>query len=91
MDLPTEPRLRRLPESDCGGATGVNRVHAASDASTVRFRKSSYSFKENCVEVANDRGAGVAVRDSADTAAGHLAFSPAAWAALLGLVKAGRL
>ncbi|GAA1762131.1 DUF397 domain-containing protein [Streptomonospora arabica] len=58
------------------------------EAARLHFRKSSYSFKENCVEVADRPDAGIAVRDSKDAAAGHLDFPGAAWAALLGLVKA---
>ncbi|MDT0302229.1 DUF397 domain-containing protein [Streptomonospora wellingtoniae] len=58
------------------------------EAARLHFRKSSYSFKENCVEVADRPGFGVAVRDSEDAAAGHLDFSGSAWAALVGLVKA---
>ncbi|MUL42262.1 DUF397 domain-containing protein [Streptomonospora sp. PA3] len=79
--------------SGSGPAQGGNRTEAAEvlDASPFRFRKSSYSFKENCLEVAEGPGAGVAVRDSLNTAAGHLVFTAAAWAALLGLVKAGTL
>ncbi|WP_084723254.1 DUF397 domain-containing protein [Streptomonospora alba] len=91
MDLPTEAGPHRLPASGCGSVKGVNRAHAVVDTSAARFRKSTYSFRENCVEVANESSTGVAVRDSVNTAAGHLAFSAAAWAALLGLVKAGRI
>ncbi|GAA4915516.1 DUF397 domain-containing protein [Streptomonospora salina] len=90
MDLPTQARAHRLAASGRGPA-GDERAHAGLTPSTARFRKSSYSFRENCVEVANDPRTGVAVRDSAHAAAAHLTFARPAWTALLGLVKAGRL
>jgi hypothetical protein len=55
----------------------------------ARWRKSSYSGGGNqCVEVAAVDGA-CAVRDSKNPAAGHLAFSAAAWEAFLAAVKGG--
>ena len=54
----------------------------------LNFRKSSYSGgqTQDCVEVADAPGIS-AVRDTKDRAAGHLAFSSAEWAALLGAAQ----
>lgn len=54
------------------------------------FRKSSYSDRNNCVEVA-DTFTGAAVRDSQNPAEGHLALPAAEWSALLAGVRAGEL
>lgn len=54
---------------------------------TDLFRKSTYSQPQNCVEVA-DLPDGSAVRDTQYREAGHLMFSPAEWAGLVGTVKA---
>jgi hypothetical protein len=48
------------------------------------WRKSSYSYIENCVEVATRQAPhtpAIWVRDSKDPAGPILAFTPAAWAA----------
>lgn len=60
------------------------------DSRPLRFRKSSYSNPQNCVEVA-DLPAGAAVRDSKHPDAGHLEFPASEWAGLLGAVRTGRL
>jgi hypothetical protein len=55
----------------------------------VQWRKSSYSTGGNqCVEVARLAGS-IAVRDSKDPDAGHLAFSAASWRRFLGDAKRG--
>ncbi|TQN33241.1 uncharacterized protein DUF397 [Haloactinospora alba] len=48
----------------------------------LEFRKSSYSDRNNCVEVA-ELPAGAAVRDSQNPDAGYLTFPAAAWTAFL--------
>jgi len=54
------------------------------------WRKSSYSGGGNqCVEVA-DLGATIAVRDSKNPSAGHLAFGTGDWQAFLEDAKRGR-
>lgn len=57
-----------------------------------QWRKSSRSSggTGNCVEVARP-GAGAALRDSKNPAAGHLDLAQAAWASFLVTVKTGRL
>ncbi|MDA2803622.1 DUF397 domain-containing protein [Nocardiopsis suaedae] len=57
---------------------------------TLAFRKSSYSDRDNCVEVANDHSA-TAVRDSQHPERGHLLFSSAEWHAFLHQAKHDRL
>ncbi|MDA2814863.1 DUF397 domain-containing protein [Nocardiopsis sp. RSe5-2] len=57
---------------------------------TLAFRKSSYSDRDNCVEVA-DLSGGSAVRDSQHPERGHLLFSAAEWRAFLNEVKRDRL
>jgi hypothetical protein len=57
----------------------------------ANWRKSSYSYIENCVEVATGQAPhapGVWVRDSKNPAGPILAFTPAAWAAFTQNVKA---
>jgi hypothetical protein len=56
------------------------------------WRKSSYSASNGgqCVEVARNLPAVVAVRDSKDPDGPRLAFTPAAWAAFLHTVKRAR-
>jgi hypothetical protein len=62
-----------------------------SDRAGAQWRKSSYSGGSNdCVELAVARS-GAAVRDSKNTATGHLAFQANRWHAFLGIVKEGRL
>ncbi|WP_405090776.1 DUF397 domain-containing protein [Micromonospora sp. NBC_01392] len=55
------------------------------DLSNARWRKSSRSNGQgaNCVEVADARPGGVAVRDSKDPAGPVLAFAPDAWRAFV--------
>ncbi|GAA1469346.1 DUF397 domain-containing protein [Nocardiopsis exhalans] len=53
------------------------------------FRKSSYSDRNNCVEVA-DFPSGSAVRDSQNPAQGHLEVSAVEWTALLAGVRAAQ-
>lgn len=55
------------------------------------WRKSSRSASNGgqCVEVAQNPPASVAVRDSTDPHGAHLVFTPAAWAAFVDAVKAG--
>lgn len=57
----------------------------------AQWRKSSYSGDNggNCVEVARNLPAIVAVRDSKDPAGGFLAFSPGEWNALIRRIKSG--
>ncbi|WP_345718773.1 DUF397 domain-containing protein [Kineosporia mesophila] len=54
----------------------------------VRFRTSSFSAEEACVEVGAD-GRGVLVRQSKDRSAGHLSFTDREWRAFVAGVKAG--
>ena len=51
------------------------------------FHKSSYSQPQNCVEVA-ELPQGSAGRDTQTRELGHLMFSGAEWAGLVGAVKA---
>jgi hypothetical protein len=57
------------------------------------WRKSSYSGSSGgqCVEVARNLPAIVAVRDSKNRESGALAVTPAAWQALLAHVRSGEL
>ncbi|WP_017537030.1 DUF397 domain-containing protein [Nocardiopsis halophila] len=57
---------------------------------TSAFRKSSYSDRDNCVEVADLPGV-AAVRDSQHPDRGHLLFTAAEWRAFLNEVKHDRL
>ncbi|WP_081536491.1 DUF397 domain-containing protein [Nocardiopsis alba] len=52
----------------------------------LTFRKSSYSDRNNCVEVADLPG-GSAMRDSQNPTDGHLEISAAEWSALLAGVR----
>lgn len=54
------------------------------------FRKSSYSDRNNCVEVAGLPIAGAAVRDSQNPAAGHLEVTATEWGALLAGVRSAQ-
>lgn len=56
-------------------------------STNLDFRKSSYSDRNNCVEVA-DVPSGSAVRDSQNPAAGHLEVPATEWGALLAGVRA---
>ncbi|MFI5840780.1 DUF397 domain-containing protein [Catenuloplanes sp. NPDC051500] len=51
------------------------------DSSSARWRKSSRSGANQCVEVADNLGAFIAVRDSKEPAGAVLAFSPGSWRA----------
>lgn len=66
-------------------------TQAASAAlASAQWRKSSYSTGGNqCLEVA-DLGATIAVRDSKNPGAGHLAFGAGGWRAFLEDAKRGR-
>ncbi|MEO3926476.1 DUF397 domain-containing protein [Micromonosporaceae bacterium B7E4] len=56
----------------------------------ARWRTSSRSGGNgNCVEVADNLGAVVAVRDSKDRSGPVLTFRPAAWAAFTAATKSG--
>jgi hypothetical protein len=56
---------------------------------SAQWRKSSYSTGGNqCVEIAH-LGAAVAVRDSMNPSAGHLAFGAGDWQAFLDDAKCG--
>ena len=57
---------------------------------SAEWRKSTYSSQNgNCVEVARNLPGVVAVRDSKDPDDEALTFSPEAWRALLGVIRAG--
>ncbi|MFF8768473.1 DUF397 domain-containing protein [Nocardiopsis dassonvillei] len=58
-------------------------------SNALDFRKSSYSDRNNCVEVA-DVPSGAAVRDSQNPARGHLEVPAAEWSALLAGVRAAQ-
>ncbi|MFL1430542.1 MULTISPECIES: DUF397 domain-containing protein [unclassified Nocardiopsis] len=60
-------------------------MHTGNTAS-LRFRKSSYSDRSNCVEVADLPGA-AAVRDSQNPSACYLLLPAVEWAALLSGVR----
>ncbi len=62
------------------------------DLSGAVWRKSSYSGDNggNCVEVARNLHAAIAVRDSKDPAGPELIFPAADWRAFTAQVKAGR-
>ncbi|GAA4876599.1 DUF397 domain-containing protein [Saccharopolyspora cebuensis] len=55
----------------------------------TRWRTSSYSGGDNCVEVGRI-GGGAAVRDSKDRAAGYFTATAPEWAAFLAAVRGGR-
>ncbi|GGJ83099.1 hypothetical protein GCM10011583_13440 [Streptomyces camponoticapitis] len=59
-----------------------------SDLYVARWKKSSFSEEENCVEIAT--GSTVLVRDSKRAVMdSHLSFDYGAWRAFVGLCKAG--
>jgi hypothetical protein len=60
------------------------------DLSRAVWRKSAYSGGSNCVEVAANLPAIVAVRDSKNPAGPALAFPQAVWGAFTSQVKRGR-
>ncbi|MYR33060.1 DUF397 domain-containing protein [Nocardiopsis alba] len=51
-------------------------------AGALTFRKSSYSDRNNCVEVADSPGVS-AIRDTKRRSDGHLPFPTSEWAAFL--------
>jgi hypothetical protein len=54
--------------------------------------KSTYTGQGNCVEVADDKAAGIiAVRDSKDQQGPELTFPAAAWTAFTASIKDGTL
>ncbi|MFD6097416.1 DUF397 domain-containing protein [Nocardiopsis flavescens] len=53
--------------------------------SSQRFHKSSYSDRNNCVEVAE--GHETLVRDTQHREAGHLSFPASEWVTLLGAAR----
>jgi hypothetical protein len=60
------------------------------DLSTAVWSKSTYSESVNqCVEVADLKGGGRAVRDSKNPAGGILTFTATEWAAFTAGVRAG--
>jgi hypothetical protein len=63
------------------------------DLTRADWHKSSYSGSNggNCVEVASNLPGLIAVRDSKDPHGPALTFTPLAWAALLGDIKADGL
>ncbi|MEV4759328.1 DUF397 domain-containing protein [Micromonospora sp. NPDC049559] len=62
-----------------------------SDLAGAAWHKSTRSGDGDCVEVADKVPGLVAVRDSKDPTGAALAFSPTAWTAFVGGLKAGRL
>ncbi len=62
------------------------------DLSRAVWRKSSYSGSNGgqCVEVAQNLPAIVAVRDSTDRDGARVILTPAAWAAFVDRIKRGR-
>ncbi|WP_052869598.1 DUF397 domain-containing protein [Streptomyces niger] len=60
------------------------------DLSTAQWRKSSYSSgaSDNCIEVADNLGPVVPVRDSKNPDGPAVIFSADAWAAFLATLKA---
>nr|MDT0658155.1 DUF397 domain-containing protein [Micromonospora sp. DSM 115978] len=64
-------------------------MNEVADATWRRSRRSN--DQGQCVEVADDFGGLVGVRDSKDPRGPVLTISPARWTALLGALKAGAL
>ncbi len=61
------------------------------DSSRATWRTSTYSGNGgNCVEVANNRPAVVAVRDSKDPSGPRLVLAPEEWRRFTARVRAGR-
>ncbi|MFI8997019.1 DUF397 domain-containing protein [Streptomyces sp. NPDC053542] len=58
---------------------------------SLKWRTSSYTGTENCVEVADNDPSKVMVRDSKDRDAGILAFPPSSWASFVELSKTVRV
>jgi hypothetical protein len=77
-------------ESPMKGTVGGEMATTNRDLSRAVWRKSAYSGgATNCVEVADNMPAIVAVRDSKNTAGPALTFRHAAWAAFTSQVKSG--
>ncbi|MDW5329417.1 DUF397 domain-containing protein [Plantactinospora sp. KLBMP9567] len=65
-------------------------MYRSSIATIADWRTSSYSGANgNCVEVADNLGAVVAVRDSKDRSGPVLTFRPAAWTAFTASLRNG--
>ncbi|MFD6752068.1 DUF397 domain-containing protein [Micromonospora gifhornensis] len=62
-----------------------------SDLTNARWRKSSRSAEGECVEVADDLGDVVGVRDSKDIAGPLLFFGPTQWRSFVETIKADGL
>jgi len=64
-----------------------------SDASEQRtgWRRSSFCYSGECVEVAAGRGGAVLVRDSKDPRGSVLTYSAGEWRAFVQAIKAGEL
>ncbi|WP_431884055.1 DUF397 domain-containing protein [Micromonospora gifhornensis] len=62
-----------------------------SDLTNARWRKSSRSAEGECVEVADDLGGVVGVRDSKDIAGPVLLFGPTQWRSFVETIKANDL
>ncbi|GAA2879869.1 DUF397 domain-containing protein [Actinoplanes cyaneus] len=68
----------------------AEKTYAATfDRSTVAWRRSSRSYSDNCVEVADLPDGGRAVRDSKNPDGPILFFTPSEWAAFVGGAKDG--
>ena len=64
---------------------------ASNDLSKAAWRKSTRSGgATNCVEVAGNLPAIVAVRDSKDPAGSSLTFAPGVWDAFTGALRSGK-
>ncbi|GAB1642666.1 DUF397 domain-containing protein [Krasilnikovia sp. MM14-A1259] len=59
------------------------------DLTGARWRKSTRSGSDNCVEVADNLPGMVAVRDTKDRDGSALVFTSGEWAAFIGAVKDG--
>ena len=58
---------------------------------SLKFRKSSHSNPQNCVEVADVPGGSAAVRDSQNPGAGHFILPSSEWSAFLDAVRCHQL
>lgn len=64
-------------------------MYSSTEDRQLRFRKSSYSNPQNCVEYADAGEGTAAVRDSQNPQDGHFLLPGAEWSALLGVVRRG--
>ena len=87
MDTSKQLKAATWRKSSYSGTSGGECVECAA-LGTAAWRKSSYSGSSggDCVEVA-DLPALVAVRDSKNPEAAHLAVAPGTWAAFVGAFK----